>query len=161
MVFWFTMLIIKSLAWNSVNVWLFQLCFIPRGIKKLLSGVFGGDTGCTVVDKVLIYKSRGGLSLLVQLTIHCVFLAYFDTIKYTLEKKYTFLTSMSIKFLVLFCICFPGEKYFFSKISETFSTASRPKTSPNIKLNLIKIASRDLYTMTLTAECRPVVLVKP
>ena len=94
----------------------------------MLSGVFGGDTGCTVVDKVLIYKSRGGLSLLVQLTIHCVFLAYFDTI------NYTFLTSMSIKFLVLFCICFPAEKYFFSKISETFSTASRPKASPDLKL---------------------------
>ena len=57
MVFWFTTLIIKSRARISVNVWLFQLCFIPRGIKKLLSGVFGGDTGCTV-DKVLIYISH-------------------------------------------------------------------------------------------------------
>ena len=55
----------------------------------MLSGVFGGDTGCTV-DKVLIYKSRVGLSLLVQPTIQSVFFVYFDPKKNTSKQKLHF-----------------------------------------------------------------------
>ena len=40
------------------------------------------------LGKVLKYKSRGELSLLVQSTIQCVFLNFFDQ-KYTLEQKLT------------------------------------------------------------------------
>ena len=39
-----------------------------------------------ITGKVLIYKSCSELSLLVQLTIHCVFLTYFDPNKYLWES---------------------------------------------------------------------------
>ena len=42
-------------------------------------------------DKVFIYKSRGGLFLLMQRTFRCVFKPIFD-LKYTLKKKYSFIT---------------------------------------------------------------------
>ena len=41
------------------------------------------DNESQISGKVLIYKSRGELSLLVQSTIQCVFLVYFDPKKYT------------------------------------------------------------------------------
>ena len=41
------------------------------------------DNESQISGKVLIYKSRGELSLLVQSTIQCVFLVYFDPQKYT------------------------------------------------------------------------------
>ena len=44
----------------------------------------------SVWNKVLMYKSRDRLSLLVQSTIQCVFLVYFDPKKYTLKPKLTF-----------------------------------------------------------------------
>ena len=47
------------------------------------------DNESQISGKVLIYKSRGELSLLVQSTIQCVFLNYFDHKKYTLKQKLT------------------------------------------------------------------------
>ena len=44
------------------------------------------------LTKVLIFKSRGGLSLIVQPTIQCAFLAYFDPENYTLHYKFTVYT---------------------------------------------------------------------
>ena len=45
------------------------------------------DNESQISGKVLIYKSRGELSLLVQSTIQCVFLVYFDQKKYILKQK--------------------------------------------------------------------------
>ena len=46
------------------------------------------DNESQISGKVLIYKSRGELSLLVQSTIQCVFLVYFDPKIYTLKQEF-------------------------------------------------------------------------
>ena len=44
------------------------------------------DNESQISGKVLIYKSRGELSLLVQSAIQCAFLVYFDPKKYTYSQ---------------------------------------------------------------------------
>ena len=79
------------------------------------------------VVKVLIYKSRGGLSLLVQPKTHCVFLAYFDRKKQTL-MLFNFLvrTLQCTETLILYLSPrenmekTPSKLGYFIKIAEKF-----------------------------------------